>query len=114
MIPADEWLGEVSTTPGIANAITGLESAVFDSVTNQKRPIVAYHTSTSGAVKALLTAFSSVVDLSQNKSQRMYFMFNTVEREETDTEIGERSSPWTLAEVEINAEKKYLSLRGSE
>ena len=112
LIPSDEWIGDVKTEEGIQNAIIGNETAVLDSVTNQKRPINAYHTSASGTLKAILTAFSQEVVLSQNKSQRMYFLFYTVDRDDSDSQFGERSSPWALAEISVSAQKKYLSLRG--
>jgi len=112
LIPSDEWIGDVKTEDGIQNAIIGNETAVLDSVSNQKRPINAYHLSASGSLKAILTAFSQEVVLSQNKSQRMYFLFYTVDRDQSDSQFGERSSPWALAEISVSAQKKYLSLRG--
>ena len=63
-------------------------------------------------VKAILSAFSNAVGISPIKSQRMFFLFNTIDRDDSNTQFGERSSPWAFTGVTISAAKKYLSLRG--
>ena len=114
LIPADEWIGEIATAAGNDNAVVSLESMYFDSVANEKRPVFAYHTTSDDVVKAVLSAFSQRVIVSHTSAQRMYFMFNTVERDDASITFGERSSPWAFTSVSVNANRKYLSLRGDD
>ena len=114
LIPADEWIGEIATVPGNDNAVMSLESIYFDSVANEKRPVSAYHTTSEDAVKAMLSAFSQRVLISHTNAQRMYFILNTIERDDASTTFGERSSPWAFAGISVNANRKYLSLRGDD
>ena len=114
LIPADEWIGEISTAAGHDNAVISLESMHFDSATNEKRMVSAYHTDSNDVVKAMLSAFSQKVFISNTSTQRMYFMLNTIERDDDSSTLGARSSPWAFAGVSVSAVRKYLSLRGDD
>jgi hypothetical protein len=114
LMPADEWIGEVYTDTGSQKAVVGDEIIVFDSVSDNRRPISAFHLAEDGEVKALLTPFSRQLVLSRDEQQRIYFLFYTTDREDSTTQFGDRSVPYSFAEIAVTAEKKFLSARGDE
>jgi len=113
LIPADQWIGEITTGTGVDKAVLSEESVFFDSTSEEKNPILAYHTNTDGVVKAMLSAFSSKVSLSTTGTMRIFFMFNTIDRDDENTQFGERSSPWAFTGVTVKKRKNFLTLRGS-
>lgn len=112
LMPADEWIGEISTKRTVESAVLGLESMHFDSITQTRKPIYAYHTDANGSVKAILGSYSQTLNFSPVNTQRIYFLFNTVDRDSPQAEGDERSSPWALTSVKVQTLRKYQTLRG--
>lgn len=114
LIPADEWIGEISTGAAANKSVYALESIHFDSISSPRRSISAYHLDEGGVVKAMLNAFTSRLVFSPTKVQRMYFLFNTIEREDTQEDVKQRSSPWGLVKVAASALSNYINMRGDD
>jgi hypothetical protein len=113
LIPADEWIGEISTGESSDKYVYALESIHFDSLSSPRRSISAYHMDENGVIKAMLNTFASRLVMSPTTVQRMFFLFNTIEREDSVTEYAERSSPWGLVKVAASALGNYLTMRGA-